>query len=962
MKKIFSHTSFTAALAAVIDRLAERKVDLSEKHLVVVPDRCTLTAERELCRRFGGAFDVSVVTWSRMFAKNADSAEYLPRKGSVMLVRRVLAEKHGELKCYRRSWETKGFASGLYDVINQFMSCGISPEELCALAESDKERDIALVYEEYLAAAEGKYTDSAGRMRLLAEFLASSDYLKNAHVYVACFDMYTPLMRRVMDAAEKKAKELLVFDVCADNISFGEAELYAAPSGVFAAKAIAARVTSDRRNGIPYSEMCVVTSDAHPEELKRIFRENGIPYCASESLTLAEHPLGIFVTAALNALSHGYRAEDVIRLAKSPFSGGTREERDAFERLVLRRGMTYKAFFSPFAEDAGGEEYLENAENCRRRIASLLKAMNSRAEEGVLAEVECAAEYAFAHYPEDLAAADEGRASPKDKLTELIGLCRRLLGGAPDKTVADALSDGMRETELSARPRLTGAVEIGGERDFRARSFRRIYVADFDSDKHPAVIRDDGLLSDEETERIRGFGAELSPTTAEVNKRAYDEFFLLLDGAEKVMFVYTEKEGNVTDAVRRYARKFVTGGWEKDRAALALSSDPADIIKYCPTENMMEEQYLFARSQIRENDSRPAYYDDIKAVVGEKADRYEMNAPSDTDSSAGALMIGKTTKVSQLESYFKCPRMNYLTYGLRLRKPERGEMNALDVGSALHRVAENYVGIMDSVPPEQAAEKLLAEALAETGKGDIEANKKLVGLLRKEAEGLCVSILSQIKAGSFRPVATEAEFGDGEKYAALPLVTEEKKVFLRGKIDRIDVFGDLVRIIDYKTGNTDVKPAHVRAGLKIQLLLYLAVLVRAGYRPAGAFYFPTRTDFSVTDPYLLVGFCDNSDEVLDAIDPHILADGESVVTKTKGRGKRKYVCGNENAEDLGILMDYAVRAGGKAADEIAEGYIAPSPTENSCKFCDFADCCGYEGGERKLAKAALHPKKENGNA
>ena len=79
MKKIFSHTSFTAALSAVMDRLAERKVNLSEKHVVIVPDRCTLTAERELCRRFGGAFDVSVTTWSRMFVKNADSAEYLPR-------------------------------------------------------------------------------------------------------------------------------------------------------------------------------------------------------------------------------------------------------------------------------------------------------------------------------------------------------------------------------------------------------------------------------------------------------------------------------------------------------------------------------------------------------------------------------------------------------------------------------------------------------------------------------------------------------------------------------------------------------------------------------------------------------------------------------------------------------------------------------------------------------------------
>ena len=151
MKKIFSHNSYTAALSAVMDGLAFRRVDLSEKHIVVVPDRCTLTAERELCRRFGGAFDVRVTTWSRMFSQNADEGEYLPRKGSVILIRGILAECHDRLECYSGSWKTKGFASVMYDVINQLMSCGISPDEFRELCPNAKGKDIALVYGEYLA-------------------------------------------------------------------------------------------------------------------------------------------------------------------------------------------------------------------------------------------------------------------------------------------------------------------------------------------------------------------------------------------------------------------------------------------------------------------------------------------------------------------------------------------------------------------------------------------------------------------------------------------------------------------------------------------------------------------------------------------------------------------------------------------------------------------------------------------
>ena len=780
-------------------------------------------------------------------------------------------------------------------------------------------------------------------------------------MYVACFDAYTALMRKVMSVIEKKAKELFVYDVHAEGIAVGETEFYAAPSPVFAAKAIAARVAADRRNGVPYEEMCVVTAKEHPDELKRIFRENGVPYCASESLSLAEHPLGIFVLTALNALLRGYRAADVISLAKNPLSGCAKEECDAFERFALRRGITYKGFLSPFEKSACAGEYYENAEKCRQNVSELLTGMAERAEKGILAAAEFAAGYAFSRYPDDLAAADEGRASARDKLTELIDLCRRLLGEKADAAVYDALSDGMRETELSARPRVTGAVEIGGERDFRARSFRRIYVADFDSDVHPAVVQDDGLLSDDETERIRSKGAELSPTAAEVNKRAADEFFLLLDGAEKVMLAYTEKEGNAADIIRRASARVTQGGWEQDRANLAGIVNPKDVIEYCPTENMLEEQYLSARSQILENGSRPAYYGSLKAVAGEKAEKYVMPDATETDEAAGALMIGKTTKVSQLESYFKCPRMNYFAYGLRLKKPERGELNALDIGSVLHKVAENYVRLMNEETPENAARKLLRDALAETGKDDIEANRRLTDILYKEAEGLCRGIRRQIKAGSFVPMATEAEFGEGKTFDALELSDGDGKIFLRGKIDRIDVYNDLARVIDYKTGNTDVKAGHVRAGLKIQLLLYLAVLIRAGYRPAGAFYFPTGADFTVSEPYLLVGFCDNSEEVLNATDPRILSEGKSVVTRPKGRGKRKYVCGNESAEDIRKLTDYAVRVAAKAAAEISEGYIAPSPSENVCAYCDYADCCGYEGGERKAVKAELHPAKETEN-
>lgn len=121
MKYNFSFPSYADALSAAIKDVAARKIDLGRRHIIIVPDRCTLTAERALCAATGGAFDAYVTTWSRLLPAGGG---YLPKKGSVMLVRRILAERRDELKCYQKSWSSKGFASRMYDVISQLRVCG----------------------------------------------------------------------------------------------------------------------------------------------------------------------------------------------------------------------------------------------------------------------------------------------------------------------------------------------------------------------------------------------------------------------------------------------------------------------------------------------------------------------------------------------------------------------------------------------------------------------------------------------------------------------------------------------------------------------------------------------------------------------------------------------------------------------------------------------------------------------
>lgn len=953
--------SYRAALEAVMDRLASRRIDLRRKHIVLVPDRCTLTAERMLCERFGGSFDAFVTTWSRLFSQNVPQAGYLSRQGGVMLIRKILEEKAGEIKCYRKSRQTRGFASKLYDTIGQLAVCDVSPDEVRLSSGGTRADDIALIYREYLRRTEGKYADAAGRMKLLANYLAQSDYLKGATVYVACFDAYTKQMRNILDIMRAKADEVAVFDTAPTSYRFGDTVLYAASSPVYAAKAIVAKIADEHRRVVSYDDMCVVTADARPDELKRIFRENGIPCAAPSALPLGEHALGRFLSAALAVPVRGYRSEDLIRLSKNPFVGVEKRDSDAFERYVRAFGITYKLFLSPFtllsdAEEGSGDRRMyDGAERARGVLAHLIELLQSR-DAQTFDGLRRLVAYARTHYTEEMQRADDGRANPFERAEGLIALCETLMRGADDKVVLDALVEGMSTTDLASRPRLSGVVEIGSERDFRARTFKHIFVADFNTDAHPMTTADGGLLSDDDIADLRGAGVELSPTTAEVNKRARDEFFLLLASAERLTLVHTDKPAACTEFVRERAKSFVESGTEADRVRLRRAKTPEEFLDVCPTRTMLIEEVLAAKEGAESGFDEPLYYAVAREAVGKEAERYAMPSDPTEVPEAGAFMLSDSTKVTQLEAYFACPMKHWLTYGLQLRPVPTSDLKAADVGSVLHEVAEKYVAVMDTEDAEKAALRLLADALEASGKKDDAASRRLIKILTNEAVQMCRAIRMQIECGGFRPAATEQSFGLGGDLEGVALDVGGRRVTLRGRIDRMDVCDNMARIVDYKTGRKTFDLTEAKCGVEIQLLVYLAVLIRAGYRPAGAFYFSTLKEFGDKREAMFSGVCACEDDVLTAMDEDICLTGESSLLEVKKTNP--LVVGNGETEfDLVMLTDYALKIAARAAEEITGGYIAPAPfatgSKVACNACDFRSVCGFEGEPRHLTKAVL---------
>ena len=208
------------------------------------------------------------------------------------------------------------------------------------------------------------------------------------------------------------------------------------------------------------------------------------------------------------------------------------------------------------------------------------------------------------------------------------------------------------------------------------------------------------------------------------------------------------------------------------------------------------------------------------------------------------------------------------------------------------------------------------------------------------------------KNSSFEPEYFEYSFAGKN---ALKL----RNIDLIGKVDRVDRFNNMMRIIDYKSGKANATLKELYYGDKLQLFLYSAAMENATKnKVVGGFYLPLHNEYTreIGNTYSLNGFFMNEDFVVRALDNRLELNIKSDIVNAKMTkdGKARKSSGKElESEDLIALKEYAKSVSEKAVDEIKSGYIAPSPTDVSdpCKYCEFSQVCLRRASGVKIREA-----------
>jgi ATP-dependent helicase/nuclease subunit B len=325
-------------------------------------------------------------------------------------------------------------------------------------------------------------------------------------------------------------------------------------------------------------------------------------------------------------------------------------------------------------------------------------------------------------------------------------------------------------------------------------------------------------------------------------------------------------------------------------------------------------------------------------------------------------------------------------YGLALEPREEYEVQPPEIGNFFHDSLEALMGEVDAQGLFLSAlrrEELdgLIDAIAdrqlEKKDHDIFLTsawyRSLSDNLRRILRSSARALAWQENQGRFRPQVLEADFGFGRPGSFPPISLDlggGRQVLLRGRIDRIDRAVHLptgkpyLRVIDYKSGHTDIALYEIYHGLKLQLTLYMEAALAAspGALPAGMFY------YQVHDPVITAA---NLPEARDegwlkekmikaqALRGYLLREREVAEMMDRDYGKSLFLPVSElksgdfskrskllDAGGFLLLGNHARLVLKQAGRRLMEGDISLTPYQSgrrtACDYCPYAGVCRFD--------------------
>ena len=784
-----------------------------------------------------------------------------------------------------------------------------------------------------------------------------------------------------------------------------------------------------REEGLTYRDIAVVIGDleGYASYVETEFGQLEIPCFIDRTRGIVLNPMIEYIKSALQLYIKDFSYDTVFHFLRSGMVDISREEIDELENYVIRTGArgyrTYSRLFTRRTEEmqqGSGQDDTERAEETLERLNRIRQQFADTVEILHMAPRAKAGEYVdhlydfleqnqvqqkLLNYQQqfeqegDLAKARE-YAQIYRLVMDLLDQIYELLGEEEIslQEFADILDAGFGEITVGTIPQNVDRIVVGDMERTRLKQVKVLFFLGVNDGNIPKNASKGGIISDMDREFLIESGTEMAPSPRQ--QMYIQRLYLYLNmtkPSERLYLSYAKVNSDgkgirpsyLIDTVRKLFPQLAVE-YPQNRSRLEQIEGRQEGARY-----LAEELREYADGTLREEE-RQDFYLMYRAYEADPEGRDRLTAAafrrykeSGLSRIVARALYGRQLEnsVSRLETYAACACRHFLQYGLSLQEREEFGFEVSDMGNVYHAVLENFAGKLAESGrtwwdfEENFATQAIKEAVegyaatyGETVLYSSARNEYAITRMSRILTRTVLTLQQHLKQGSFQPDDYELSFRFAEDLDSIHVdLSEEEKMHLQGRIDRIDVSEDAehvyVKVIDYKSGNKKFDLAALYYGLQLQLVVYMNAAMELESRkhpdkeivPAALLYYhiddPTiETPVELTQEQIneeiltklrMNGVVNSDPAVVERLDRFLQDKSKVIPVEKKKDGSFSARSGILSREELQVVSAYVDTKIRQIGREILDGKIAANPyekgNEEACTYCAYKKVCGFDG-------------------
>ncbi len=798
-----------------------------------------------------------------------------------------------------------------------------------------------------------------------------------------------------------------------------EIEIYSADTPFDQAQNIVCRIIELRKNGYKFNDMAVLTGNLENSAslIKSMLFQNGIPVFTDLKRELIGHPIIVLVSSLIESVLTSMNYESVFSLIKTGLTPFSNEECEILENYVLAHGIRGSKWQREWSyKDVNSEidGFNQQINLLREKFLSLISPFSDKISKSkkYTSEEICLAIFSF--IDESGAAIRLEEISQKfisnsmaDKAHEnkqsYNAMCRVFdtmcsITGSDKmslKEFLDIFKSAVSSEKTAIIPPQLNSVIIGDIERTRLHEVKVLFIADANDGMFPAVKSSGGVFSDLEREKLLGAGVELSETSrTSMFFGQFNVYNAITRPSERLFISFTQSDfsgksllpSSIIEKINRLFPNVKTTCLKSpETARLMLNSQTAFLQNMgaamkLPDGNIFKQAYKYIKS------GAPVCR---KAAIMTKSEDYGKIKGLLSEKTANEY-FGRSiySSISRLEKFASCPYMYFMSYTMGAKDRPIYQINTPDLGILFHAVLEDFSKELEksgtsweNTNPEQIEEIISTSVdnISSSIGGDLflssNTTKYLVKRLKRISVRTVSTLIDHVKSGAFTPYSFELKFGSGQLPPIVLDIGGGKKMYLTGKVDRVDILDEngsiYVKIIDYKSGGKKFSLQDIYYGLQLQLIIYLDAIIKSGLFkgndviPGGVFYFNIKDpiiksidELTADDIKRLIekelkmsGLVLMNENVIRGIDKYFEKSSDIIPISYKSDGNLSQTSSAIDFKGFNAIMDYCLKTASSLGKEIVKGNISPSPFvsggKTPCLYCAYKSVCPFDSDIHK---------------